>query len=139
MVRNRCKQTTRGVDRDQLQQAANEVKEHHVSVRSVADARGIPKTTLQRYINASSPAKKDWRSYGNVADAQRIFSLQQETALADHIKSLDNLFHGLSAEQCRELAYRYGSANEVKTPHSWNKKGLAGVQAFSLLITFMYC
>lgn len=128
MVRSRSRKTTRGADPDKLKLASIDVREHNVSVRKAAEAHGIPKTSLQRYMSSSSPAKRHWSSYGHVADAQRVFSLQQETTLADHIKTLDNLFHGLSAQQCRELAYRYASANEANTPPSWNRNEIAGEQ-----------
>ena len=129
MVRNRCKKTKKGVDPDKLRQAAIEVKERNVSINQAAMALGIPRATLQRYMKASSSAKKNWKGYGSVADAQRTFSLQQEKTLADHIKLLDNMFHGLSAEHCRQLEYCYASATGVNIPPKWKEKNLAGEQA----------
>lgn len=126
MVRNRCRTTTRGNDTAQLEKAASEVKERHISVRQAAEAYGIPRTSLQRYINASSAESKDCRGYGNIAKAQRVFSEEQESELSDHIRAMDNLFHGLSAVKCRELAYRYGVANNVKIPPMWQDNQMGG-------------
>lgn len=63
---------------------------------------------------------------GNIAKAQRVFSEEQESELSDHIRAMDNLFHGLSAVKCRELAYRYGVANNVKIPPMWQDNQMGG-------------
>ena len=55
-----------------------------------------------------------------------VFTPEQEAALTSHLKALDERFFGISAIQCRELAYQYALQNKLEMPQSWRTKGSAG-------------
>ena len=78
MVRsgNRC--TKRGSTVSQLKKAANEVTTLKCSVREASKTFGIPRTSLQRYINqsASQPATVTV-GYQGVAQAHMVFTNAQ--------------------------------------------------------------
>jgi len=46
--------------------------------------------------------------------------------LADHIKDLAAMFHGISAMRCRELAFEFAQRNDIDVPESWIREEKAG-------------
>ena len=53
----------------------------------------------------------------------------REQELAQHIRDLDDRFHGLNPVKCRELAYEYAQRNKdcgINIPPSWVENKLAG-------------
>lgn len=130
MVRNRQRKTDRGISAANLNKAATDVRDRGISVRMAARDYNIPKTSLQRYMKASTPEKLKMGSYSGVGVAHSVFTDHQAQELADYIKTVDNLFHGLSAKQCRELAYQYAAANKLATiPNSWEQNKIAGLSS----------
>lgn len=128
MVRNRPRKTSRGTSAANFKRAASDVQDKGISVREAARDHNIPKTSFQRYLKASAPEKLKMGSYKGVSDAQSVFTSAQAAELADYIKTVDNLFHGLSATQCRELAYQYAAENKLATiPNSWERNKIAGL------------
>lgn len=127
MVRNRQRKTDRRKSSGNLEMAVNDVRERGISVRQAALDNAIPRTCLQRYMNASTPEKLKMGSYIGVSHAHSVFNCEQAKQLSDYIKTVDNLFHGLSSKQCREFAYQYASGNKLPTmPNSWEKNKIAG-------------
>lgn len=49
----------------------------------------------------------------------KFFSDQLEQELVDHCIKAFMIFHGLTTQDIRHLAYEYGEANNVKLPESW--------------------
>ena len=77
------------------------------SIRAAAKAHGIDRMTLQQYIKASSGSGNASYGYRNVADKQRIFSMEFEADLASHVKNFAKIFHGLTNTKFRKLAYEF--------------------------------
>lgn len=126
MVRNRKRTTDRGQSTDVLEKAAKDVREKGISERKAAADYNVPRTTLKRYILARTPEKAKIGAYKGVSAARSVFTSPQSKELADHIAAIDNVFHGLSARQTRELAYQYASRNNVTIPNSWETNKMAG-------------
>lgn len=118
-----------------LRRAAIDVTEKGVSERQAAAIHGVSRTTLKRFILATSPEKCKIGSYQGVAEAQSVFTLEQAQELAKHIKAVDDVFHGMSARQCRELAYQYASRNKLYIPKSWENQEIAS--CLNLVIDFV--
>lgn len=126
MMRNRKRTTDNGQSTDVLEQAAKDVREKGISERKAAADYNVPGTTLKRYILARTPEKVKIGTYKGVSAASSVFTSRQGKELADHIAAVDNVVHGLSARQTRELAYQYASRNNIKTPNSWETNKIAG-------------
>ena len=75
--------------------------------------------------------------YKHVGDRHRIFSTKMEEGIANHIKSLSNMFYGLSTNKCRRLAFKYAIQNNITIPDNWEKKRIAGIDWF-LSFKFKY-
>ena len=75
--------------------------------------------------------------YQRVGDRHRIFSTKMEEDLANHIKSLSNMFYGLSTNKCRQLAFEFAMQNNITIPDNWEKKRIAGIDWF-LSFKFKY-
>lgn len=97
----------------QLEQAANEVTAQKCSVREAAEF-GIARASLQRYIDkcVSQPATLRV-GYQSVAQAHTVFTNIQGQKISNHIKAFDDRFYGLTAEQCKQLAYSYAKSNNM--------------------------
>ena len=49
-----------------------------------------------------------------------------ESDLAQHIKTLSDMFHGLTIEKCKQVAYEFVTRNKLKVPSPWDEKKKAG-------------
>jgi len=56
----------------------------------------------------------------------RLANQYMETELADHIKALAAMFHGISAMKCCELAFEYVKRNGINIPANWIREKKAG-------------
>ena len=45
-----------------------------------------------------------------------------ESDLAQHIKTLSDMFYGLTIKKCKQVAYEFASRNKLKVPSSWDEK-----------------
>ncbi|XP_064606151.1 uncharacterized protein LOC135471033 [Liolophura sinensis] len=64
----------------------------------------------------------------------KVFTLEQERALADYIIKCSKMFHGLSVKQTRKLAWQYAKANLNTYPAQWDTNQEAGQDWFYGLI-----
>ncbi|XP_018543368.2 LOW QUALITY PROTEIN: uncharacterized protein LOC108890839 [Lates calcarifer] len=127
MPRNYTRKTRWGLTPiEEMKRAVSDVKGQQWSIRSVAKERNIDRSTLQRYIKKSEEKEVKMTGYMGTAEANRIFPLELEKELADHIKKLAEQFHGLTQKKCRELASELAERNNIPTPSNWTEKGLAG-------------
>ena len=108
-----------------MKSAAKEVKIGKF-IRTAAKYHGVDRMTLQRYIKSSSESKNCSYGYGNVANKQRVFSVELEAELASHVKNLANRFHGLTNAKFQKFAYEFAVANNVSAPLSGVKNKEAG-------------
>uniref|UniRef100_A0A4W6CZ35 Uncharacterized protein n=1 Tax=Lates calcarifer TaxID=8187 RepID=A0A4W6CZ35_LATCA len=114
---------------EEMKRAVSDVKGGK-SIRSVAKERNIDRSTLRRYIKKSEEKEVKMTGYMGTTEANRIFPLELEKELADHIKKLAEQFHGLTQKKCRELASELAERNNIPTPSNWTEKGLVGKDWF---------
>ncbi|XP_071749896.1 uncharacterized protein [Lepeophtheirus salmonis] len=62
-------------------------------------------------------------------DKECLSKPAEQKLLADHIKDLDNGYHGLIPGKCMELAYEFGKGNDI------NKTGFTTVQVPSTVVS----
>ena len=139
MPRKHTKKTNRGQTQiDVLKRSAGALRQNG-KLRQSAREFNVSKTTLKRFVVPMSidedTAKKS--GYKRMGDRHRIFSTKMEEDLANHIKSLSNMFYGLSTNKCRRLAFEYAMQNNITIPENWGKKRIAGIDRF-LSFTFKY-
>ena len=76
-------------------------------------------------------------AYKRVGDRHRFFLQKWKKDLANHIKSLSNMFYGLSTNKCCRLAFELAIQNYITTLDNWEKKRIAGIDWF-LSFKFKY-
>lgn len=87
------------------------------SIRSIAGKLNIPESSLRRRLKAGSTT--------SLGRYRRTFSLKQEVDLADHYRSLDTRFFGLSLNKLLQLRYQFADLNKIN--HRFNNQiNLAG-------------
>ena len=59
-----------------------------------------------------------------------MFTAPEEDALAKYILTCSKMFHGLSRDACRQLAFEYAQVNNKKFPSSWKTNSKAGKDWF---------
>ena len=96
------------------------------SIRSVAEDFNINRMTLKRYKKKQEENHELLMGYEAVAAKHLVIPRKMEKDLADHIKLLANMFHGLSPVKCRELAYEFAFKNKLKIPDNWLTDKRAG-------------
>lgn len=119
------RKTARAVDKEGLSKAAEQVKDGKMSVRAAATNFGVSRTTLQRYISMT-PEERLASGYEQCKNLNLTIPPFMEKSLADHIKDLDNRYHGLTPSKCMELAYEFAKHNEISMPDSWTANSSAG-------------
>ena len=125
-MRNYKRKTNRGnTPRDVLQRAAAEVEKGR-AIRSVATEFNVDRMTLKRYITKRAMNPDAVTGYQAVTANKAVFPFEMENDLANHIKLLADMFHGLSVQKCCSLAYEFALHNKLNIPDSWAKNGKAG-------------
>ena len=119
---------------DSLRAAQQAVQKENKSVREASKLFNVDRITLTRFIQRGGIT-----GHESNRDKHIIFSKDQEIELTNHIKDLDDRFHGLSAEQVCQLAHQYSSLNGVVTPKSWTKNKKAGVLKFRIDQLYLRC
>ncbi len=98
----------------ELDRAVKEVQQGK-TIRQVAREMKICRMTLKRFMEKKK-----------IGLANQVLRENIETELADHIKALAAMFHGISAMKCRELAFEYARRNGIDIPGSWIREKKAG-------------
>ncbi|KAL2086177.1 hypothetical protein ACEWY4_017236 [Coilia grayii] len=113
-----------------MDRAVKEV-EKGKSIREVARQMNICRMTLKRYMEKKKIDGKEIRpGYERTGLANQVFDEHMEKELAEHIKALAAMFHGLSPMKCRELAFEYAQRNDISIPASWIREEKAGYDWF---------
>ena len=109
----------------QMKRAASEVVDNGRTLRAVAGAFSIPRSTLSRYVTRyrSDPEARMEPAYRH----SRVFTNEQEGELKEYVLRCSEMFYGLTAVQTRELAFEMAQANGV-TPDKWKDNGIAGIE-----------
>ena len=71
----------------------------------------LDKITLYQYLNKKKISNKMCIWFAG--QAHTIFLLHMVKDMAAHIKSLANLYHGLTGVKCKELAYEFALYNNL--------------------------
>lgn len=102
-----------------------------MSIRQAAKEAGVFFTTLQRYRKRQKTAEPgvQLRLTPNYS-VNKVFSDHQEEILKNYYKKCALLFYGLSAKDCRHVAYQMAKNNTIKMPPTWESEQLAGVDWF---------
>ena len=112
MPRKHKRKTNRGnVPEDILKRAADSVANGQ-TIQSVSKDFNVNRMTLTRYISKRQNNPDSLIGYKAVAATKTVIPFTMEKDLADHVKLLANMFHGLSPRKCCELAYEFAVRNK---------------------------
>ena len=87
---------------DVLKRAAEVVKAGS-SIRKASADFNVDKMTLHRYLRKCQENPQPLVGYAAVTFSNRIMSSAMELDLANYIKALADVFHGVSLEKCKQL------------------------------------
>ena len=134
MPRKYTRKTNRGqTSIDVLKRAADALRQSG-KLRQSAREFNVSKTTLKLFVNQLMRIQQKKSGYKRVGDRHHIFSTKMEEGLANHIKSLSNMFYELSTNKCRRLAFEFAIQNNITIPDNWEKKRIAGIDWFLSLV-----
>ena len=82
--------------------------------------------TLSRYVNKCKSLPQPVTGYDAVLLSKFVIAPAMESDLAQHIKTLSDMFHDLTIEKCKQVAYKFTTRSKLKVPSSWDEKEKAG-------------
>ncbi len=109
----------------ELDRAVKEVQQGK-TIRQVAREIKSCRMTLKRFMEKKKIGEVTKTGYKRTGLANQVVRENMETELADHIKALAAMFHGISAMKCRELAFEYAQRNGIDIPGSWIREKKTG-------------
>lgn len=110
---------------DDMKNALTNIK-NGMSVRKASKTSGISFSTLRRYYLKTKNVNVDEARLTPNYSVNKIFTTDQENMLKEYFKHCALLFYGLSAKECRKIAYQMANVNNLKMPNSWKRKEMAG-------------
>lgn len=135
MVRNRVRKTQIGLtDKNSMMYAVRQVLNEGWSIKRAAANNNISRTTLTRYVNKCKGVDIEWET-ATLLDVpamspnyqvRQIFDAVEEDMLNDYLRTSSRLFHGLTPQSARQLAYEFAKARDKQIPVSWEKNREAG-------------
>ena len=108
-----------------LRRAAEEVQKES-SLRKAAANFSIDKMTLSRYVNKCKTQPQPVTGYDAVLLSNFVIPPTMERDLAQHIKTLSDMFYGLTIEKRKQVAYEFATRNKLKMRSSWDEKKKVG-------------
>lgn len=81
------------------------------------DSKTISDTNQHETSSVKSIKSND----GNFRRPRQIFTMHQETELADYVRDTSNYYSGLSSKEVRIMAFVYGICNQVDMPTGWHE------------------
>ena len=114
------------LDPELVQAAVIEVLVKKQKTLTSAKKYGIPRGTLRGYVTKAEKQNMEIEllplSFFSPAYVTRkIFTEEQENALARYLKLVCQMHYGLTPLEVRQLAYRYALAKEIAIPESWSR------------------
>ena len=132
MVRNYKKKTNKGHFKEQDMLAAVAAVKKGVSMKRAAREAGVNRTTLLRYVKKAHTLNEGVQLQVNPKPGKHcVFTASEEDNLSCFIKKSARLFHGLSVERTRQLAFNYAVSLKKQIPESWEANGQAGYDWYS--------
>ena len=113
MVQNYVRETERSKWLESnLNKAMEEVKKKILSIRKAAAFYNVPKSTLERHVNAkvNNPGTTSLENF------KPALSPSLENQLVEHAKKLQNMFFGFTSDSLRELAFDIAKADHFGVP-----------------------
>ena len=108
-----------------MRRAAEEV-ENGSFLRKAAANFNIDKMTLSRYVNKCKSQPQPVTGYDAVLLSNFVIPPAMESDLAQHIKTLSDMFYCLTIEKCKQVANEFATRNKLKVPSSWDEKKKSG-------------
>ncbi|XP_034077842.1 uncharacterized protein LOC117549854 [Gymnodraco acuticeps] len=115
---------------EELERAVKEVQQGK-TIRQVGKEMKICRMTIKRHMDKKKIGEVTKPGYERTAVAKRVFNENMEKELADHIKTLAAMFHGIGVMKCRELAFEFAQRNSIDMPASWTRDEKAGPDWFN--------
>ncbi|XP_031333945.1 uncharacterized protein LOC116163957 [Photinus pyralis] len=108
-----------------MQAALDAVRSNTLSIRKTSQRFNIPKTCLLRRLHnvVEHPEPRN-DTY------KQVFTAEQEKVLLNHILDLESRFYGITATECRKLAFDLAESLNIKHPFNKDVK-LAGYDWFT--------
>ncbi|KAL7299271.1 hypothetical protein TKK_0007856 [Trichogramma kaykai] len=131
MVRSYKRKTNRvSTPRNIIVLAMKQVKFEGCTMRHAAAEFGIPLSSLSRYcaqmnIKSQKEIPENEITIG-YCRPRAVFSMVQESNLAQHVKKSLRVQSRLSSLKIRRLAYEYATALGLNLPTNWKKDYMAG-------------
>lgn len=94
------------------------------------DLIGISDTNHHAEVSTKNTKSID----GNFRRPRQVFTMQQETELADYVRDTSNYYSGVSSKEVRILAFVYGICNQVEMPTGWHESHQA---SFDWIVGFI--
>ena len=111
----------------QIKIALNEIIEKGRSIREVANEINISKSSLARYVTeAKRLPEVSLFSFKPNTNVRQVFSMAQETALSDYLKTCSKMNYGLTTVETKKFVYQYSAALKLKVPDQWHVNKEAG-------------
>lgn len=118
---------------EKIQQAVNEVLQHNMSIRSIAQSYNISKSHLARLVKEAKKLPQGEFVYRPLIGNRKIFTQDQEQTLSEYLKLSAKMCFGLTTVQVRELAYQYAVKLDI-APDKWLTKKIASVDWLKLFL-----
>ena len=118
------KTTNRLVPHHQVLEAIRLVIVDGKSIRSTSKEKGISKSVLARYIEKYK-TDPNCRLTPNYTHSQ-VFTAEQEESLEEYLLTSSKLFHGLTPQKTRQLAFQIALICGLKIPDTWESNHIAG-------------
>ena len=104
----------------QMKQAISACGKKELSVRKAALSFGVPKDSLNRWVNGKLKSLSFDERHKNVLGRYRaVLKHKQEKELEDYILEMDQAFYGLSTNDIRTVVFEYCRKNNIE--NSFNK------------------
>ena len=129
MVRHYARKTERAKHPNEVFEAAARDHSNGTSIRRDATLNGIPFTTLARYIPIlkANNDSADGVSFG-YKKTRQVVGEQWDKQMVEYAKKSARIFHGITVQDLRRLAYQVAVANNIaKIPESLAKEEGAAV------------
>lgn len=115
MVRNRVRTSQRTTCSESTINEARERIAKGESKRQVAESLGMPESTLRLRLQRGYTSN-------SLGRFKPTFSLQMETEFSSYIKTVDNMFYGITVRELRCLAFQFAEKNKINHRFDKNKQ-----------------
>lgn len=107
-----------------IEEAVNEIVCQNQSINKTALAFNISRAYLAKIVKKfKTSGEKTYKHCPKIGN-KRIFTLDQESKLANYLKTASKMCYGLTRNQTKKLAYDYAVANKI-CPETWANQNIA--------------